>query len=68
MIQLPLNKITPHFQLLPMSKVDRSYLRIHEVPPLQYPKSSRIPPTQSIKKTAFSNIWLPNNDNLNTLS
>ena len=31
MIQLLLN----HFQLLPMSKVDQSKLRIHEVPPLQ---------------------------------
>ena len=31
MIQLPSNKITPHFQFLPMSKVDQSYLRIHEV-------------------------------------
>ena len=35
MIQLLSNKITPHFQLLPMSKVDQSYLRIYEVPPLQ---------------------------------
>ena len=34
-----LNEITPHFQLLPMSKVDQSVLRIHEMPPLQYPKS-----------------------------
>ena len=25
----------PHFQLLPMSKVDQSLLRIHEVPPSQ---------------------------------
>ena len=32
-------KNTPHFQLLPMSKVDQSKLGIHEVPPLQYPKS-----------------------------
>ena len=39
MIQLLLNKTTPHFQLLPMSKVEQSLLRIHEVPPLQYPKS-----------------------------
>ena len=39
MIQLLLNETTPHFQLLPMSKVDQSYLRIHEVPPLQRPKS-----------------------------
>ena len=31
MIQLLLNKTTPHFQLLPMSKVDQSLLRIHEV-------------------------------------
>ena len=30
---------TPHFQLLPMSKVDQSLLSIHEVPPLQLPKS-----------------------------
>ena len=29
------NKTMPHFPLLPMSKVDQSYLRIHEVPPLQ---------------------------------
>ena len=35
MVQLPWNKITPHFQLLTMSKVDQSLLRIHEVPPLQ---------------------------------
>ena len=37
MIQLILNKTTPHFRLLhvPMSKVDQSVLRIHEVPPLQ---------------------------------
>ena len=43
MIQLPSNKITLHFQLLPMSKVDQSYLRILKqrgaaftaVPPLQ---------------------------------
>ena len=34
-IQLLVNKTTPHFQLLPMSKVDQSELRIHEVPPLQ---------------------------------
>ena len=26
---------TPHFQLLPMSKIDESKLRIHEAPPLQ---------------------------------
>ena len=39
MIQLLLNKTTPHFQLLPMSKVDQSELRIHEVPPLQLAKS-----------------------------
>ena len=36
MIQLLLNKTTPHFQLLPMPKVDQSLLRIHEVPPSQY--------------------------------
>ena len=36
MIQLILNKTTPpHYQLLPMSKVDMSLLRIYEVPPLQ---------------------------------
>ena len=28
----PLNKASSHFQLLPMSKVDQSSLRIHEVP------------------------------------
>ena len=39
MIQLLLNKTTPHFQLLPMSKVDQSKLRIREVPPLQQSKS-----------------------------
>ena len=39
MIQVLLNKTTPHFQLLPMSKVDQSKLRIHEVPPLQLAKS-----------------------------
>ena len=33
------NKTMPHFQLLPMSKVDQSLLRIYEVPPLQWPKS-----------------------------
>ena len=37
-----LNKTTPHFQLLPMSKVDQSILRIHEVPPLQKAKSQVI--------------------------
>ena len=42
MIQLLLNKTTPHFQLSPMSKVDQSYLRIHEVPPLQKAKSQVI--------------------------
>ena len=36
-------KITPHFQLLPMSKVEESLLRIHEVPLLQLPKSHIIP-------------------------
>ena len=30
-----LNETMPHFQLLPMSKVDQSKLRIHEAPPLQ---------------------------------
>ena len=30
-----LNKTTPHFQLLPLSEVHQSLLRIHEVPPLQ---------------------------------
>ena len=34
-IRILLNKITPHFQLLPLSKVDQSYLRIHELSPLQ---------------------------------
>ena len=33
--KLFLNKTTPHFQLVPMSKVAQSLLRIHEVPPLQ---------------------------------
>ena len=28
------NKTTPHFQLLPVSKVDQSSFYIHEVPPL----------------------------------
>ena len=42
MIQLLLSKTAPHFQLLPMSKVDQSLLRIHEVPPLQKPKSHMI--------------------------
>ena len=41
-IQLLLNKTTPHFQLLPMSKADQSLLRIHEAPPLQSTKSQRI--------------------------
>ena len=27
------NKTTPKFQLLPMSRLDQSLLRIHEVPP-----------------------------------
>ena len=35
MLQLSSKEITPHFQLLPVSKVDQSYLDIHEVPPLQ---------------------------------
>ena len=35
MIQLLSNKAMLHFQLLPLSKVDQSLLRIHEVPPLQ---------------------------------
>ena len=30
-----LNKATPHFQRLPMSKVDQPLLRIHEAPHLQ---------------------------------
>ena len=34
-IQLLLNKTSSHFQLLPMSKIDLSLLRIHEMPPLQ---------------------------------
>ena len=34
MIQLHSNKTTPHFQLLPISKVDQSLLRIHEAAPL----------------------------------
>ena len=42
MIQLLMNKTTPHFKLLPMSKVDQSLLRIHEVPPLQLAKSQVI--------------------------
>ena len=29
------NKTMPHFQTLPMSKVDQSPLLIHKVPPLQ---------------------------------
>ena len=43
MIQLLLNKTTPHFQRLPMSKVDQYSLHIHEAPPLQEAKSQRIP-------------------------
>ena len=31
-VHLLLNKTTPHFCLLPMSKVDQSLIRIHEVP------------------------------------
>ena len=42
MIQLLLIKTTPHFQLLTMSKVDQSYLRIPEAPPLQKAKSQVI--------------------------
>ena len=38
-MELLLNKTTPHFQLLLMSKVDKSQLRIHKVPPLNCPKS-----------------------------
>ena len=34
-VTLALNKTTPHFQLLSMSKVDQSLIRIHEVLPLQ---------------------------------
>ena len=30
-----LNKSTPHLQLLPMSEVDQSQLRIYEATPLQ---------------------------------
>ena len=30
-----LNKTTPHFQLLPMAKVDQSQLPMHEAPPLK---------------------------------
>ena len=51
MIQLLLNKTTPHFQLLPMSKVDQSQLLIHEVPPLQKAKSQVI---ATIPQTFFS--------------
>ena len=43
MIQLLLNKTTSRFQLLPMSKVEQSKSRIHEVPPLQLAKSLIIP-------------------------
>ena len=39
MIQLLLNKTMPHFQLLPMSKVGQSKLRIHKVPPFTVKKS-----------------------------
>ena len=35
MMQLLLNKTTPHFQRLPMSKDDQFLIRINEVPPLQ---------------------------------
>ena len=38
-LQLLLNRTTTHFQLLPMSEIDQSSLRIHEVPPLQLAKS-----------------------------
>ena len=38
MIQLLFNKTTPNFQLLPISKVDQSLLRIREAPPLQEAK------------------------------
>ena len=34
-IQLFFDKTTPHFQLLPMSKIHQTKLRIHEAPPLQ---------------------------------
>ena len=55
MIQLLLNKIMPHFQLLPMSKVDQFLLRINEVPPLQYPESHIIPVT-TVDQTCPSSI------------
>ena len=42
MIQLLMNKTTPPFQLLPMPRVDKSLLRIHEAPPLQLVKSQVI--------------------------
>ena len=42
MIQLLLNKTTPHFQLLPMPEVDQSQLHIHEAPPLHSEKSKNI--------------------------
>ena len=35
------NKTTPHFQLLPMFKVDQSLLRIHEVSPLHYYRTKK---------------------------
>ena len=49
MIQLLLNKTTPHFQLLPMSKVDQSQLRVHEALPLTVSEKS--------KNTEFAFTW-----------
>ena len=55
MIQLLLNNPPPHFQLLPMAKVDNSSVRIHEEPLLQYPKSHiiRIDGEGSFSKLTF---------------
>ena len=41
MIQLLLIKTTPYFQLLPISKVDQSLLRIHEAPPYTVSEKSK---------------------------
>ena len=56
MIQLPSNKITPHFQLLFMSKVDLSPV----VPPLQQPKSSISTKVQKLQVPDYLQMYSAN--------
>ena len=56
-LQLPLNKITLHFQLKPMPKVDQSYLRAHVVPPLQEPNSSIICKKHLVYHVYFQSLF-----------